>query len=258
MKANFYTVKQLAVLAGVTVKTLHLYDKIGLVKPSVRTEARYRLYGKDELLRLQQVLFYRELGMALKEIGKIMNDPDFDLRRALEDHQKALTLKRKHLARLLKTVSNTLNSLKNNTMLNTDELYDGLSAEEAKSYRAEAIAAYGAEVVEHAENKLRKLNKNEIKDLVATQKEIAAQLAAVQMLDPAQAEVQALVARHYQNTRKLWGTEHASDKQAEAYKGLGMLYLTDERFTLVDNRYNYEFALFLSKAMAVFSDNELF
>ena len=73
-----YSVKKLAILAGVSVRTLHLYDQIGLLKPSLRTEARYRMYGEKELLRLQQILFFRELDMPLKEIGEILDKVEFN------------------------------------------------------------------------------------------------------------------------------------------------------------------------------------
>jgi len=96
MKDN-YSVKQLAKLAGVSVRTLHLYDQLGLLKPSIRTENRYRRYGETELLRLQQILFYKVLDFPLKEIGPILDDPDFDLLKALEDHKQSLITKREHL-----------------------------------------------------------------------------------------------------------------------------------------------------------------
>src|ERR1700712_3237780 len=99
MKDN-YSVKQLAKLAGVSVRTLHLYDQLGLLKPSVRTESRYRRYGEKELLRLQQILFYKVLDFPLKEIAPILDDPDFDLIKAFEGHRQLLTKKRDHLATL--------------------------------------------------------------------------------------------------------------------------------------------------------------
>ena len=74
-----YSVKQLSELAGVTVRTLHHYDRIGLLSPAQRSESGYRYYGRAELLRLQQILFYRELGFRLQEIGDILDDPSFDL-----------------------------------------------------------------------------------------------------------------------------------------------------------------------------------
>jgi DNA-binding transcriptional MerR regulator len=76
MKA--YTVSQLAGMAGVSVRTLHHYDQIGLLVPSARTAAGYRLYQEQDLLRLQQILFYKELDLPLAEIARILDDPGFD------------------------------------------------------------------------------------------------------------------------------------------------------------------------------------
>ena len=74
-----YSVKQLARLAGVSVRTLHVYDEMELLVPRDRSDAGYRYYGEAELLRLQQILFYKELDFPLKQIGEILDDPDFDL-----------------------------------------------------------------------------------------------------------------------------------------------------------------------------------
>ena len=98
-----YSVKQLAQLAGISVRTLHLYDQLGLLKPNIRTVARYRLYGEKELLRLQQILFYKELDFPLQEIGKILDDPDFDLVEALLSHKNALEIRRDRIGTLLTT-----------------------------------------------------------------------------------------------------------------------------------------------------------
>jgi DNA-binding transcriptional MerR regulator len=249
-----YSVKQLAKLAGISVRALHLYDQLGLLKPAIRTNARYRLYGEKELLRLQQILFYKELGLELKDISHILDEPGFDLLRSLENHKKALRLKKDRINTLLKTVDKTINALKNKTMLNADELYGGLPSEQAAAYRKEAISTYGTEVVEKAEDHLKKLNKNEIKALVARQKELAKELLLVKYKHPKSQQVQELISRHYENTRKLWGTDGAADKQAATYKGLGNLYLTDERFILTGDKHDPEFALFLEKAMTYFAD----
>lgn len=136
-----YSVKQLAKLAGVTVKTLHLYDQMGLLKPAERTYSRYRLYREPELLRLQQILFYRELDVPLKKIQAILDDPKFQLIRALESHKSVLKSKKARINTMIKTLDETIYSLKNKTMLNLDELYDGLSQEEAQNYRSQAISS---------------------------------------------------------------------------------------------------------------------
>jgi len=89
-RAKAYTVSRLAKMAGVRVRTLHHYDAIGLLAPSARTEAGYRLYGERDLLRLQQILFFKELDVPLDEIRGILDAPGFDEIRALEDHRRRL------------------------------------------------------------------------------------------------------------------------------------------------------------------------
>jgi len=254
-KSSTYSVKQLAKLAGVTVKTLHLYDKKGILKPAERTGARYRLYKEPELLRLQQILFYRELDFPLKQIKDIVDDSGFDLIKALEGHKTLLKVKQDRISTLMKTLDQTIHSLKNKTMLNLDDLYEGLSKEQARSYRNQAISSYGKEAVSLAENHLKSLSKEDMQALVAKQKELGKALYGLKHLDPASESVQVLVQLHYQNTRKLWGTYQAVDKQAEAYKGLGQLYLTDERFTNENGASDENFRVFISEAMTVYSES---
>src|SRR5512136_2331510 len=103
-KRRTYTVQQLARLAGVSVRTLHHYDHIGLLAPSARTAAGYRLYGAADLLRLQQILFFKELDLPLDEIQDILDDPDFDQIEALESHKRLLRERADRLARLLMTI----------------------------------------------------------------------------------------------------------------------------------------------------------
>jgi len=88
-------VKELALLAGVTVRTLHHYDQINLLKPTIRTRAGYRQYGEKELLKLQQIMIYKELDISLNEIKNILDSPDFDVLSALENHKKSIKERRK-------------------------------------------------------------------------------------------------------------------------------------------------------------------
>ena len=253
-----YSVKQLAKLAGVSVRTLHLYDQLGLLKPSTRTEARYRLYGEKELLRLQQILFYKELDFPLQEIAAILDDPEFDLLSALSNHKKALNARRERMATLMVTIDKTINHLKTGgTMLKPEELYEGLPKETAEAYRKEAIKKYGKKAIEDSENQLRKLSKEQLAQLRKEQLEISAKFATLIHEDHTSEKVQREVARHYEITRKFWGTHSSADTQAEAYSGLGQLYVTDERFTMIDGKPQPEFALFLSKAMSYFAATKL-
>ena len=136
-----FTVKQLSKLAGVTPRTLHHYDEIGLLKPSRVGDNGYRYYGEESVLRLQQILFYRELDIPLEEIKKIMGRRDFDVLGALQTHKDALKKQVTRLNRLIDTVDNTINHLKGNTTMSDKAYFEGFSEEEQEKYAAEAEQA---------------------------------------------------------------------------------------------------------------------
>jgi DNA-binding transcriptional MerR regulator len=252
-----YSAKGLSKLAGVSVRTLHHYDEIGLLNPAIRTEAKYRLYGENELLKLQQILFYKELDFSLKEIIDILNDPDFDLIKAFESHKQALISRQKRISVMLNTIEKTVLNLKGKKMISNEELYEGFSTEEVTKIRNEAIEKYGEEKVETSENYLKKLSKELLEQLKNEQKEIFKNLFDFSDKEPESEVVQMEIARHYKNTRKFWGTDGSSVSQWKEYKGLGELYIADERFTMIDGKTQPEFAIFLSKAMTYFVNTQL-
>jgi DNA-binding transcriptional MerR regulator len=247
-----YSVKKLAGMAGVSVRTLHLYDEIGLLKPSIRTEKKYRYYGRAEALRLQQILFYKELGMPLKEIADILDDPQFDPVLSLENHKKVLMQKQEQLTTLLQTIDKTIDHLKNETMLSTEELYEGLPKEAATTWRDEAVQKWG-NAVERSENHLRKKTKQEFEQLKQAAGKNWTKLQSMMKEDPAGEKVQAAIREHYELIREFWGTAGSPDKQAEAYAGLGDLYISDERYTSASGQPNPEFAQFMNIAMKYFA-----
>ncbi|MCK5827099.1 MerR family transcriptional regulator, partial [Candidatus Bipolaricaulota bacterium] len=104
MEEKRYTVQQVAALAGVSVRTLHYYDEIDLLSPADRTEAQYRLYGEPALLRLQQILLFREVEIPLAEIKRILDDPKFDHIAALRRHRRSLLQRRDRANTLLSTI----------------------------------------------------------------------------------------------------------------------------------------------------------
>ena len=252
-----YSVKQIARLAGVSVRTLHLYDKMGLLKPAIRTRAGYRQYGQAELLRLQQILFYRELDMPLKAIAEILNDPNFDLTKALASHKIALRVRRDRLSTLLKTIDKTIMNLKNKTMNNAEELYEGMPKEQAASWRREAIDKWGEDTVRRSEKALLEMDKLDLDQLKADQKDIVHQLLLLNNKAPESDEVQEQIARHYANIRSFWGVSDPTDLKAETYKGLAELYVADERYTASDGKTDLEFASFMRKGMLYFAEHNL-
>lgn len=252
-----YSVKQLARLAGVSVRTLHVYDQMGLLKPAVRTDAGYRQYGEAELLRLQQILFYKELDFPLKGIGDILDDPGFDLIDALAGHKRALSARRDRLDTLLHTIDNTIDHLKNKNMSNFERLYEGLPREEAAAMRQEAIDNWGEEAILRSEKALLGMEKASLEHLKADQKDITQKLRALRAEDPHSPRVQEQIARHCRNIRSFWGMGEGDAIKAKAYKGLGELYVSDVRYMASDGKPDPEFAGFMRAAMDHYADTHL-
>ena len=242
-----YSVKKLSTLAGVSVRTLHLYDKMGLLKPSVRTEAGYRLYGEKELLRLQQILFYRELDFPLKDIQTILDDPAFDLVQALEAHKKALLVRKERINTLVGTIEKTLVTLKNNTMLRVEDLYEGIPREKVEAYRTEAMTKWGQQTVMEVEDTLRSFSKEEMEAMKAELNDLTNRLTALMTGDPTSQEVQECIARRYQIILRLTGGKIELGK-LEYFRKLGELYVADNRYTPVNGLPSMELALFIKAA----------
>lgn len=118
-------VKEVADLVGISVRTLHHYDEIGLLAPSETTEAGYRLYSDDDLEKLQQILFFRELDFPLKKIKSILENPSFDKNEALQLHRKALLEKRSRLDQMIATIDKTIQFAKGEINMTNEEKFAG-------------------------------------------------------------------------------------------------------------------------------------
>jgi len=133
-----YTVKELAQLSGVSVRTLHFYDEIGLLKPAHVGENQYRYYNEEELLALQQILFFRELGFELKKIRSIMSRSGFDRIEALQAHREVLLKERMRMGKLIATIDHTLDKLKGGHRMKSKmkdaDLYQGFAPEKQAEY----------------------------------------------------------------------------------------------------------------------------
>ncbi len=137
------TVSQVARLAGVSVRTLHHYDEIGLLAPSGRSEAGYRLYEQPDLQRLQQVLFFKELGFPLEEIARIMRDRAFDLRAALLMQRRLLTERASRVQVLIRAVDAALDSLEKGTVMTKEEMFEVFGDFDPAKYEDEARERWG-------------------------------------------------------------------------------------------------------------------
>lgn len=244
-----YTVKELAALAGVTVRTLHHYDRIGVLRPTSRTDAGYRQYGESDVLRLQQVLFYRELGFALNDIRRILEDPAFDTVVALREHRKALEARSRDINRLVQTIDRTLEKLTMHDETVTDaELYEGFAPEEVEAMKREVDAKYDPKVVAESRRRVREMTKGEWAAMKQEGDAVCRELAARIGEDPASAEVQALVARHHAWIEKFYSCG------AQMYRGLGEMYVADPRFRGYYESYGEGLAEFLRAGMDVYAE----
>src|SRR5436190_9997072 len=138
-----YTVKQLARLSGVSVRTLHHYDEIGLLKPAFTGENRYRYYGREELLRLQDILFHRELGVPLQEIGELLAREGRDRVAILSRHREMLAERIASSRQLLRTIDRTIARLNGDETMDDKDLYKGFAPEKQAEYEEWLVDNYG-------------------------------------------------------------------------------------------------------------------
>ena len=244
-----FTVKQLSKMAGVTPRTLHHYDDIGLLKPSRVGDNGYRYYGEEALLKLQQILFYRELDFPLDDIKKIMGRRDFDVLGALQSHKDALQKQAVRLNRLLATVDNTIQHLKGEKLMSQKGLFEGFSEEEQEKLAQEAEQMYDPETVRESNRKWKAYSDAEKKKILAEGQAVYTDLAAVMSTGAGSREVQAVIARWHKHLLYFWSPND------EQLLGLADLYNDDPRF-----KANYEgvhpgLAEFMRAAVKVYVKN---
>ncbi len=241
-----FTVKQLSTLAGVTPRTLHHYDEIGLLKPSRIGENGYRYYGEEALLKLQQILFYRELDISLDEIKKIMGRRDFDVLGALQSHKDALNKQVVRIERLIQTVDNTIQHLKGKTKMSEKGLFEGFSEEEQEKYAKEAEQMYDPETVRDSNRKWKAYSAAKKEAILAEGKAVYMDMVAVMPKGPASAEVQAIVERWRKHMDYFW------TPNLDQLLGLAEGYSDDPRFKANFDKMHPNLAEFMREAVKVY------
>ena len=142
-KTMAYTVKQVAAMSGVSVRTLHFYDETGLLKPAYHGANGYRFYEEPQLLTLQQILFYRELGFELRQIQRILGRADFEKAAALQSHRKVLLKNLARTRRLVETIDKTIQHLKGRKKMKSREMFAGFSVKKGDDRFGEHIKLGG-------------------------------------------------------------------------------------------------------------------
>ena len=250
-----WTIGDLARMSGVTSRTLRHYDAIGLLAPSGAGAGGRRLYGRAELLRLQQVLVLRELGVPLATIAEILHDgADRGEPRMLErlrEHHEALLAERDRFDRLASTVEITITALTRGEDMAADKLYEGFG--DHRAYDAEARERWGDEPVEvgnAAWERMGPASQDEHeRETVAISTGLAAAMA--DGAGPGDDRVQALATRHYAWVAAFW------TPSAATYAGLGQMYLDDTRFTAYYDAYAPGLAAYLARAMTIYAETNL-
>lgn len=221
-----YSIHELAQLANVSVRTLHYYDEVGLVRPSRAKGNGYRQYEAADLLTLQQILFFRELDFSLEEIKRIVLAKAFKPKVALLDQRHLLELKKKRLNKLIRTIDATIRQLDaKHPMQDQDGLYEGLSKEEEEAYAKEAKERWGhTEAYKQSQERYGRLTKEEKQKLKDDGEAFMKVLAETMKEGPASAAVQTLIGQHYNALRTFY------EPNLELYRGLANMYVDDPRF----------------------------
>ncbi|MGG0668397.1 MerR family transcriptional regulator [Sporosarcina koreensis] len=238
-------VKEVADLTGVSVRTLHHYDEIGLLVPDNVTEAGYRVYSDENLTTLQQILFFREVGFPLKKIKELLDSPSFNRLEAFELQRDMLVAKRRQLETMIETIDKTLQSERGEMTMTNEERFKGFDFS-SNPYEQEARDRWGDEAVDKANQNVSKFGEKEQEEM----NRIYSNLAALRGTDPAAAEAQAAISDWYMFLNKI------GDYSMEAFAGLGEMYVADERFTKNIDQFGEGLAVFMRDAMKAYSESK--
>lgn len=244
-----YTVKQLAKSAGITVRTLHYYDEIGLLKPSFIKENGYRYYEERDAIRLQQILFFRELDFALEDIVQVINAPGYQMLKALADQKKLLEMKRSRLDDLLETIQKTMIKLKEGESMSNEERFAAFANDQVEQYKDEVKARWGeTEAYKQWAERSKHWTKADLQRINEEGQAIILALAQGMEKGIAHAEVQTQIERYFHYMNQFF------DCPYQMYRGFGKMYVDDARFAKNFNKVAPHLAEFMRDAIAYYCD----
>lgn len=234
-------VQQVSKLTGVSIRTLHHYDKIGLLKADDYTEAGYRMYSNDNIATLQQILFFKELGFSLKKIKSLLESPTYDQLEAFQYQREKLLEKKEQLTKMIETIDRTIQMEKGEITMTNEERFEGFNFSE-NHYEKEAIDKWGKKAVDEANQVVAEKGDGLGEEMNA----IYRQLATLRHLSPSSEEAQEAIHEWYVFLNKL------GNYSLEAFVGLGQMYVMDERFTNNIDQFGEGLAQFMCEAMGVY------
>ncbi len=247
-----YTVQQLANAAGVTARTLHHYDAIGLLSPSFREKNGYRSYGDAELFRLQQILFFRELDFPLPEIKAMLDHPRFDPITSLQDQKRLLGAKKRRLETLIKTIDQTIHSMQQHEPADAGKLYGDFTEKEMNDLKEEARQKWGnTEAWKQSQERTKNWTKEDYTRINEANEAIIR--AIVQHMEaglsPESPETQEEVAKQYAHLRNYY------EPSPEMFLGLANMFSADPRFAAYYARFHKDLLPYLQTAMKYYANH---
>ena len=248
-----YTVQRLGSLAGVSTRTLRYYDVIDLLKPARINSSGYRIYGQSEVDRLQQILFYRELGVSLENIKELMTASTFDGEQALREHREKLLDKRQQLDLLIANLDKTLAQTEGRMTMTNKERFEGfkqkLIDDNEVKYGKEVRNKYGDEQVNKSNQKVKNMTEVQHSQVEKLGADVIARLAeAFATGDPAGELAQKTADLHHQ-----WLNFYCNNYSKEAHAGLAQMYVDNEKFTTFYDANQPSSAIFLRDAVLIYT-----
>ena len=248
---TMYTVKQLANSAGVSARTLRYYDQIGLLKPSTYGQNGYRYYDDEAVLRIQQILFYREMELSLRDIRAVLEQPGYDVLQTLDSHKTMLQLKKQRIDQLLNTIENTVRHIEGELTMTKNDIFAGFSEEKQKAYAQEARQRWDPDLVDQSQKRWASYTDKKKKAIMLDGDQIYEKIFVNSDKGHDSQIVQELVARWHGHMRNFY------EPSIPTLRGLGQLYCDDSRFRSNFEKFSPQFPEFLREAIAHYCDQAL-
>ncbi|HFL2713458.1 TPA: MerR family transcriptional regulator [Legionella pneumophila] len=250
-----YTIKQLAKLSGVSTRTLRFYDEIGLLKPAFYGDNQYRYYKEEQLLCLQQILFFRELEFPLNDIKRILRCNDFDKIKSLQQHKSSLQSNVERTQTLIQTIDKTISHLSGQSKMRIEEMFEGfdpIKQQEHEKYMLDT-GIISQQQIDDSWQRVAHWKKLDWEQFKNSGEKL--HIALVETLKQGQEvdsdKVQKLIQQHYDWVNNFW------TPTKETYLGLGQMYLDHPDFRDFYNRFHPDLVKYLVAAMKVFAEHNL-
>lgn len=248
-----YTVQKLGKIAGISTRTLRYYDEIKILIPARINSSGYRIYGQKEIDKLQQILFYREIGVSLENIKKIINTPNFDEDIALRNHLEKLLEKREQLDLLIKNVNKTIATREGEIIMNNKEKFEGFKQnmidDNEKKYGEEIRLKYGEKQIDKSNRKIKAMSKEKYAEIKKLSEDVISILNEAFITgDPAGELAQKAVELH-----RKWLSFYWDSYTKEAHVAITQMYVDDERFTAYYDKKQSGVTVFLRDAVLIYT-----